>query len=211
MALLKEVKRETLRTEWRAISIVFAQLVLLVLIVFQLLQIAGLHIDFYLKQVAIKPTGDISDFIILGIALVAFALLYLSVKKSQPALFRAESRAPGIIKEQAKQKLAKVRKEPQAAALLLIELSFIVVLVLAIMAYLDPEIELIPWSRAGIDPPVTTVANAVIAVIFLAGFYYLYRFTAAYRKGAVSGKEPASGKKSVSGKKSAHRKAVRKK
>ncbi len=181
MALIKQVKRETVRKEWRAISLLFAQLIIVVLIVVQLLQIAGLHVDFYLRQLVLKPSTDPSDFIVLAIAIIAFVLLYLAVKKRQPGLFLAEKKAPGIIKQGVKQKLQKVR-EPQAAALLLVEIFFVATVVLALRAFFDPQLELIPWSRVGIGPPVTTVVNVFIALVVLGIFYYLYSFTSQYRK-----------------------------
>jgi len=182
MALLKRVKKETLRKEWRVISLVFAQLVVVILIVFQALQIAGLHIDFYTRQIVVKPIYSIEGIAVLAIALALFALLYLDVKRRQPALYNAQKKAPGIIKQQARQKLGLMKSEPQAAALLFVEFLFVAVLVLALRAYLDPGIELIPWSRLGIGPPFTTGLNAVIAIIVLAIFYYLYNLTKPYRK-----------------------------
>ncbi len=195
MALVKQVDRKLLRKEWRIISLVFAQLVLVLLVVFQLLQIIGLHVNFYLRQILFRPSTDPADFIVLGIAIVAFLAMYFAVKKRQPALYKAQKAAPGIIKEQAKQKLRKAKTEPQAPALLLIEAAFIITLVIAAWAYLDPEVELIKWSEVGIGPPLTTAINAVIAVIVFAVFYYLYGFTDWYRKNPVSGSKPGQAKK----------------
>lgn len=183
MALVKRVKKETLRNEWRTISLVFAQLIVLVLIIVQVLQIIGLKFLFNLRMVVFKPSTNPMDFVILAIAILLFALLYFEVKKKNPRLFSAEKKAPGIIKETAKQKLSKIKTEPQAPALLFIDFLFVVVVVMALKAYLDPYTELIPWSQVGIYAPYTTAINAVIAVIVLAAFYYLYSFTAAYRKG----------------------------
>lgn len=183
MALIKEVKRETVRREWHAISMLFAQLVLALLIVFQVVQLIGLHVDPFLRQVVIKPSLDPANLIVLAIAVLLFALLYFAVKKRQPALYQAQKRAPGIIKQEAKRKLRNAKDDPRVAALLLIDFMFVIVVVLAIRAYLDPELELIPWSAAGLGPPLTTVVNTIIAVVVLALFYYMYRFTVSYRNG----------------------------
>jgi len=182
MALIKRIGKETLRNEWRTICLVFAQLVVLVLIVMQALQAIGLRFLFDLKRVVFEPSANPMDFIILAIAVLLFALLYFEVKKRNPMLFAAEKKAPGIIKETAKQKLSKIKTEPQAPALLFIDFLFVVVVVLALKAYFDPQEELIPWSKAGIYAPYTTIINAVIAAIALAAFYCLYSFTASYRK-----------------------------
>ena len=181
MALLKDIKRETIKREWQSISLVFAELIALVLIVFQALQVAGLNINFHVRAVVFKPSYDPVDFVVLAIALVVFALLYLEVKKRQPSLYLAQKMAPGIIKQEAKSKLAKA-KEPQAPALLLIEFFFIAAVIIALRAYFDPDMELIPWSRIGIGPPATTALNFVITLAVLAAFYRLYSFTASYRK-----------------------------
>ena len=74
---------------------------------------------------------------------------------------QAEKKAPGIIKQEAKQKLQKL-KEKQAPALLLIEIFFIATVIIALRAFFDPGIELIPWSRVGIGPPITTIASRLI-------------------------------------------------
>ena len=196
MALAKQVSRKLLRKEWQIISLVFAQLVLVVLVVFQLLHILGLNLYFYVNQlffksntvlskVIFRPSTDPADFIVLGIAVIALLAMYFAVKKRQPALYKAQKAAPGIIKAEVKQKLSRIKTEPQAPALLLIEAAFIITLVIAAWAYLDPEIELIKWSKVGIGPPLTTAINAVIAVIVFAVFYYLYSLTAWYRKNQV--------------------------
>ncbi len=182
MALIKDVKKETLQREWRLISLLFAQLVLIVLIVFQILTVAGLHVNFHLMQFAVKPIYETSDLIVLAIAVVVLALLLLAAKKKEPELYQAGKKAPKMIKQEAKKRLSNAKADPRIAALLLVEFLFVVLVVIALQAYLDPEVELIPWSRLGIGPPYTTVINAVIAFVALAAFYWMYRLTAPYRK-----------------------------
>jgi hypothetical protein len=182
MALIKEVKGETLRRQWRLISLLFAQLVLIVLIVFQLLAIFGLHVNFQLMQFVVKPVFDPADIVVLGVAVAALALLMLATKKKEPELYQAGKEAPSVIKQEAKKKLRNAKTDPRTAALLLIEFMFVAVVVVALQAYLDPDIELIPWSKAGIGPPYTTAINAVIAFLVLCAFYWMYRLTAPYRK-----------------------------
>lgn len=183
MALIKELKKETIAKEWRIISMVFAQLILLVLIVVQFLEVIGLHVNFHLREFVLKPTADPVNLVILAIAVIVFALLYFSVKKSYPRLFEAQKNAPGIIKDVAKEKILKMKSEPQAPALLLIEFLFVAVVVVSLRAYLDPGVELIPWSRLGLEEPVTTIVNAVIAFAVLVIFYRMYGATKHYRKG----------------------------
>ena len=183
MALVKEVSKETISREWKTIAMVFAQLVLIILIVVQALSVAGFHIDFYLREIAFKPSSNPIDFIVLALAAITFALLYLDVKKNQPMLYNAQQMAPSIIKETALEKISTLKYEPQAPALLFIEFLFVALLVIALRAYLDPEVELIPWSLLGLQAPVTTIVNALIAFAALAIFYKLYSITKPYRKG----------------------------
>jgi hypothetical protein len=182
MALIRDVDRGVIRRDWRIISMVFAELLLLALIALQAWAILGVHVDFFLKQVYFKPNTGPGQFIVLGIALVAFALLYFAIKKRQPLLFSAQKEAPSMIRMAAREKLRNAREDPRAPALLLIDFMFVAIVVLAIVAYFDPELELIPWSAVGLAAPYTTVINAVIAVIVLGLFYYMYRYTADYRR-----------------------------
>jgi len=198
MALIRELNKESLKKEWRAASFLLAQFAVVVLIVVQFFAVVGFRVNFLTKQAFFALSEDPADFIVLAIAVILFILLYFAVKKRQPNLYRAQKIAPGIIKQEARQKLRKAKEEPQAAALLLIEFMFVIVAVFSMQAYLDPDLELIPWSQLNLKPPVTTVLNAAIALIVLAAFYCLYRFTAPYRKGSVAPNAPGAIKKKVS-------------
>ena len=181
MALLKRVKRKTLQKEWRTISLIFAQLLLLVLIVVQALHILGLHINFSLRIFEIKPVFNPVEITVFVLSIILLAILSYAIMKRNPSLFKAEKSAPGIIKQAAKEKLRNAKNDPRAPALLLIDFMFVAAVVIAIYAYFDPELELIPWSKVGLMPPYTTIINAVIAIVILGAFYYMYRFTASYR------------------------------
>ncbi len=162
---------------------VFAQLLLLILIVVQALQILGLRLNFSLRLIELKPVFDPADIMVLAMSIIVLAVLSYAIMKRQPLLFKAEKSAPGIIKQAAKEKLRNARHDPRAPALLLIDFMFVAAVVVAIYAYFDPELELIPWSRIGLTSPATTIINAIIAIAILCAFYYMYRFTADYRKG----------------------------
>lgn len=182
MALIKDVDRGVVKRDWRIISLVFAELLLIALIALQVWRILGIHADFYLKQVFFKPDASPDRLVVLGIALIAFAMLYFLVKKRQPLLFSAQKAAPSMIRMAAKEKLRNAKEDPRAPALLVIDFMFVATVVVALVAYFDPELELIPWSGIGIGPPFTTIINAVIALAVLGLFYYMYRYTATYRK-----------------------------
>ena len=186
MALIKEVGKGMLRRQWRIITFLFAQLITVFLIAFQVMQIAGMRFDFISKELVFIPDYSVENFVVLAIAVILFALLYLAAKKRYPDLYNAQKKAPGIIKDEVRNKIKKIKTEPQAPALLLVEFMFVVVLIVAMRAYLDPEIELIPWSTVGINPPITTVVNAVIAFVVIIFFYYLYSLTKSYRDSSNS-------------------------
>lgn len=182
MALIRDVDRGVVKRDWRIICMVLAELLLLALIALQIWAILGIHINFYLRQVFVKPNASPDQFIVLGIAIIAFAMLYFLVKKRQPLLFSAQKAAPSMIRMAAKEKLRNAKEDPRAPALLVIDFMFVATVVVALVAYFDPELEIIPWSSIGKGPPFTTIINAVIALAVLGLFYCMYRYTATYRK-----------------------------
>ena len=181
MALVKSVKRETLRKEWRAIAYIFTQIILVMLLVYQLLQVIGMRVFFSERLVKFSLSSSPGDYILLALIVALLASIYRRVKKKQPHLFSAQERLSAFIKEALQEKARKV-KEQRALALLLIELMFVLVVVIAAYFFFDPGLELIPWSKAGVFPPLATGLNAIVAIAVLVLFYWLYRYTAWYRK-----------------------------
>ncbi len=176
------VRKSTVKKQWKAISYIFAQLVLLILAVYQLLQVVGLRVFFSERLVKFSLSSSPGDYILLALIIALLALIYLRVKRSQPRLFSAQEKMSATIREALGEKARKA-KEQRAVALLLVELMFVVVVVLAAYAFFSPEIEFIPWSKAGVGPPLTTALNAIVAVVVIVLFYWVYRYTAWYRKG----------------------------
>ncbi|MCX6798690.1 MAG: hypothetical protein NTW59_01170 [Candidatus Diapherotrites archaeon] len=177
----RKIRRETLRKQWKAIAFIAIEFVAILLVVFELMAVVGLRVSFSQGQVSFAPAGDPIDYVLLALGVLLLAALYFTAKRSMPNLFKAHNQATAEIKKAAQEKLKKAKREPQAAALLLIEFLFVVVIVVAIQAYLDPQEELIPWSTIGVGPPVTTIVNAVIGIVVFAFFYWLYSLTSAYR------------------------------
>ncbi|MBN2067679.1 MAG: hypothetical protein JW744_04385 [Candidatus Diapherotrites archaeon] len=175
------VSKQAIKEQKKAIAYLFAQLTLVLLSVYQILFVAGLQISWEHNIAIFTPSKNPVDCIILVLMLALLASLSLRVKKKQPDLFSAEKRAASTIKSAAKQKLAN-RKDERAIALMLIELMFVCVVVIAAYALFDPEFELIPWHKVNIYDPLTTALNAVVAVVVLGMFYWVYSHTAWYRK-----------------------------
>ena len=122
---------------------------------------------------------DVSFFVF---GLVLLLLVFFAIKKRFPMLYSVQQDAWSEVRISAGQKIHNARTDSRAVALLIIEMMFVIVVFVSISAFFDQNFELIPWSNAGIFPPETTVINALIAVLVLAGFYWLYSQTADYRQ-----------------------------
>ena len=178
----KRIKRETLSRQRRAIMLLGMQLVVLLLIVYEFLKIIGFSASFSPRRVSFAISQDPLEYGMLLLLIALLAGLYWRIKNVAPKMFIAQKNAAAEIKKAARDKIKKAKTEPQAAALLLIEFMFVMAVVLSIHAYIDPDLELIPWSEIGLHAPATTIINAVIAVIVLGLFWKMYSYTSAYRK-----------------------------
>lgn len=119
------------------------------------------------------------SFFVLG--LVLLLLVFFAIKKRFPRLYAAQQKAWLEIEITAKKKVFSAKTDARALGLLLIELMFVIIVFVALSAFFDADFELIPWSKFGVFPPETTVINAILAVLVLAAFYWLYSQTADYR------------------------------
>jgi hypothetical protein len=174
-----KIDRQKVRRNRLPIALLLIELTLAALVVFLFYRAIGLGFDFEGRAVSISPAFEPSLLFFLALSIALLAAVHLAIRKKAPALLAAQEAAPETIKARAREKLS---AEPRAAALLLIQFLFAFAVVLTIAAWLDPSWELIPWSRVGIAPPLTTILNAVVAAVGLGFFYYLYSFTAWYRK-----------------------------
>jgi len=174
------IKRKTIREQRKAIAFLFAQVVLVILFVYQLLYLFGLRV-FSEHPFRFSLSREPIEYVLLAFILVLIVAMYFAVKKKQPALFAAQKMAGATIKQAAKQKILKA-KDQQATALFFIQLMFVAAVVIAAYAFFEPDFELIPWEEVKIYSPVTTYLNAIVAIVVIALFYWLYRYTAWYRK-----------------------------
>lgn len=177
-----KIDRQKVASNKLPIALMFAELIMAMLLVYLFYKIAGLEFDLEQKVLSFVPNFDPTLFLFFALSAGLFVLLYFAIKKKAPGLFEAQALAQATIKDKAVEKVKLVKTDTRAAALLLIEFSFVVMVAMTIVAWLDPQIEMIPWSNAGIGPPLTTALNGIIALAMLAFFYYIYSFTAWYRK-----------------------------
>ncbi|MDD5163877.1 MAG: hypothetical protein PHD95_06780 [Candidatus ainarchaeum sp.] len=134
------------------------------------------------RQLAFFFNPSLFDSAVFVSSAVLFAIVFFAVKKRFPLLYKAEQKAFFEIKSSAKQKVSRAKYDPRPIALLMLEFLFVVIVFVSLSAFFDPNFELIPWSKAGIVPPTTTLINLGIAFLVLAGFYWLYSKTASYRQ-----------------------------
>ncbi len=179
------VRKQTIKEQWKAIAYLVAQLAVLFLALYQLLVASGMilssQIFFHTKTLVFKPSKDPVEYILFVMLVALLVALSFRVKKKQPRLFAAQKQAGSTIKQAAKEKMVKV-KDKRAIALILIELMFVAVVVIAAYAFFEPNFALIRWEKANIYPPLTTWLNIVVAIVVLVLFYWIYSYTAWYRK-----------------------------
>ncbi|MAG21945.1 MAG: hypothetical protein CL943_01385 [Candidatus Diapherotrites archaeon] len=164
------------------IGLFLIELVDALLVVYLISRLIGFEVQFETRSISINPVLDLTLLFFLAVTIVMLVAVYFVIKKRQPEMFLAQTQASSTIKDKTKEKLSKVKQDPRAAALLLIQFLFVFAVVITLVAWFDPVMEIIPWSEQGIGPPLSTSLNAVIAIVGLALFYYLYSFTAWYRK-----------------------------
>ena len=178
-----KIDKQKVKNNKAALAFLLVEFVMAILVVYLIYKAIGFSVDFEARTLSIAPAADPTIIFSLLLSIIVLVATYIAAKKRAPQLLQAQKAAPSTIGNKTKEKLSKVRSEPRAAALLLIQFIFVFAVAITIVAWLDPEIELIPWSEIGIVAPITTILNAAIAVIAFAFFYYLYSFTAWYRKG----------------------------
>jgi uncharacterized oligopeptide transporter (OPT) family protein len=164
--------------------LVLVELLLAVFAVVSFFSIIGFNFFEVVKtrQFAFSFSPNVLDSAIFISSAVLFAIVFFTIKKKFPLLYRAEQNAFFEIKASARQKVSNAKNDPRQTALLMIEFFFVVVVFVSLSAFFDPQFELIPWSKIGMVPPTTTIFNLGIALLVLAGFYWLYSKTAFYRQ-----------------------------
>ncbi len=123
----------------------------------------------YYKTGAIE-TGQVFP---LAVIFLAIFLLYKLLEKKFNPILEAQRQTTSLTKDAFKRNLKDFKK----LTLLLVDFIFIVVIVLAIWAYLDPEVSIINWIEMGIYPPFSTLGNIAIFAFIMLILYYLYKTT----------------------------------
>ena len=177
-----KVDKEKVAANKFPIALLTIELAIVVLVVYLFYKLIGFEFNFSTRVLSLVPGFDPLLVFFFVISVVLLVAIHFAIKKKAPSLFEAQNKAAGTIKEKAIEKIKSPKTDVRAAALLLVEFAFVLLVVITIIAWVDPEFELIPWSRGGIEPPLTTVLNTIIAVAVLVFFYKLYSYTSWYRK-----------------------------
>ena len=164
------------------VALLIIELITAILSVYLLYKLLGFNFDLKTRVLSFTPGLDPVMVLFFVLAAGLLVVLHFAVKKKQPVLFEIQELAKATIKGKAIEKAGLVKTDTRALALLLVEFSFVFMVVMAFVAWLDPEVEIVPWGVAGIGPPLSTILNGVVALIIVVFFYYLYSFTAWYRK-----------------------------
>lgn len=178
-----KIDKEKVKGNKFPIAILVIQLTTVVLAVYLFYKLIGFKFSLADRSFALNPVLEPTLVAFFVAACALLVALYFLVKKKIPKLYEAQEMATATIKAKAIEKVSLARADAKASAIMLIQFTFVVLFVMAIIAWADPQLELIPWSQQGIEAPLTTILNGIIAVIVLGIFYYLYSFTAWYRKG----------------------------
>lgn len=172
MSNLKSAKSafQEIKNKKKLYSILFFEIVAVLLFVYQLFQIILIKIEGGSLLVLFEQ--DPMQYIFLVLAAIFLAAVYFSIAKKLPALHEAQKSAPKLIKETFGKKITNAKEDSRVAAILLLQFIFAMVIVLSIAIYLDPETNLVqaPW-------------NYILFIIFVAASFWFYRYTKFFREG----------------------------
>jgi|GEM_PF-3512604 len=116
----------------------------------------------------------------LGAALCLFALFSINfgLKIKRSVFYTIQANAGKKLAHDARRKIVLQKENPFALTMLLIEVSYVIAIVVGIYYYLDPEHSIRWWEaiRLDLQPPITTIANAIIFVAITAAFIWVHAY-----------------------------------
>ena len=195
------VDRDMLQNHKIPFAIFLTQLVLAFLAVYQFLALIGFSFNVSTRHVSFGFSEDPFVYVFFVLILLMLYALYSMTRKKYEDVFVATSLIPFQFKSTTKFKLWLGKNEPRVAALLLIQFAFIAVVVMALYAYLDPDLSVVQWQKFGIYDPWTTVLNVALFLIVVGVFHWLYSFTSLYRSEREQVSQEASSRKPLKRKK----------
>lgn len=178
---MKQYFSKVLELKKKALLLMVLEIILSIIAVYEFTKVIGLNIDFDSRIISFTPVGALLHPLLLIISLIALFAINLRMKKTFPEVHAIQGLFFHTVKHGVREKFSDTRKDPRILAHIFIEICFIMVVTLVLWAWSEPNVEIISWEKIGLTPPVTTIANAIILLIVLAGLYYLYNFTKQFR------------------------------
>lgn len=155
-------------TKKKFYPILIAELAVAILFVYQIFQIILIRSE--LGSFTVSFEQDPVSYIFLVLTGIVLVSIYLLINKKFPELSEAHKGVGSLIKISAKNKLIGAKDDSRVLALLLLQFTFVMVIVVSIALYLDPETNIVPFPW-----------NIIGFVIFVAGSFWLYSYTKFFR------------------------------
>ena len=149
-------------------TLVLVEVILAILFVYELFQIVLLKIEG--ESITVSFTENPTRYLVFGLTAVLLILIYIILMKKQPLAYKAQKEAPSLIKEVAKQKLTSAKQDTRVIALLMLQFAFVIVIVMSIALYLDPETNIVPFPW-----------NVIGFIAFVGISIWLYHYTKFFR------------------------------
>jgi len=143
----------------RQVAFIVVQATLLVFFALELFQ--ALEIDFESKTFGFSSSP--TPYLFMGLVVLVLFLLNFALKKKNSFTFAVQQDAKFVVKETAKIKARRAKKNPYPLVLFVFELAYVLIIAYAISYHFNPNEELIPWNKLGsilgveIKPPITTL------------------------------------------------------
>ncbi len=176
------IDRDVVRENRIPFSLLLIQLVLAMLVVFELLAIVGFDFNPATRTFSFGLSTNPLEYLFFMLLVGMLYIVFSKSRRTFESVFVATSMLPFMLKTNFSYKFWVARHEPKAAALVLIQFAFIMAVVLTIYAYLDPELRIVDWQRLGLQGPLTTLLNAAIFLLVVLALYWMYNYTGLYRK-----------------------------
>ena len=156
------------------LAIIFIEIVLLVLVVYQAYQIIKFKIAG--GSLTVSFIEDPMQYLFFALAILLLVAITFTMKKKNPEFYEKHTRPYKTIKDAARKKILGAKEDHKIPALLLIEFIFVIAVVASIAVYLDPEVNIVPPGLMPAFP-----FNIIIFALVLFAVFWLYGYTGWFR------------------------------
>ena len=163
------------------VGLILTDVLLAAVLVVQFFSVYQFDFDALTNSVHWTWANDPTPYLALAGAFLVFLLFHLAIVRRHPAIRAFFSKLPESLKVEFREKKIEWTEDIRLPAVMVFDAFVICSIVLAVYAFLDPDLELIQWEKIGWGPPVTTAINAILFLGVLGVYYYLYRYTRPFR------------------------------